>query len=122
MASQDFLPTDVTPQEQAAGFSLQTIDNPFHAAGQPLKVRAVICTLSPSRRIVKLILPGDRIGYQLHRYGRYFFTPPTSRSEWLLDLDFSIPDPSVAIQYFQSDLARMLGHKDRIIETLEGPK
>lgn len=122
MASQDFLPTDLTQQEQAAGFSLHAIDDPFHTVGQLSTVSAVICALSPSRRIVKLILPGDRIGYQLHRYGRYFFAPPTSHLEWLLDLTFSIPDPGVAVQYFQSDLARMCGQGDRIIEALAGPQ
>ena len=121
MAAKDYFPTEVTDGERNAGFSQQQIENPdAHYAGHPPTINAVVYPLSLSRRIVKLRLPGDRIGYQLQRFGRYVFDKSNNKPEWLADLNFSIYDPAFAIPYFQTELADVRGQGSQIVEVVEG--
>jgi hypothetical protein len=120
MAAQDHYPTDLTEDERDTSFKQQEIENPdAHYAGQPATISAIVHALTSSRRIVKIRLPGGRIGYQLQRYGRYFFRR-TDSPEWLPDLNFSIHDPAFAVQYFQSAIADLRGQGNRIEEITDG--
>ena len=68
MAVANLFPSELTDQERDAGFVAKRIENPdAHYAGHPPTIEAVVYSLSPSRRIVKRLLPGTRIGYQLQR-------------------------------------------------------
>jgi hypothetical protein len=120
MAAADLFPTDLTEGERSTGFVQQAIENPdAHYVGQPQTITAVVCTLSASRRIVKIRLPGDRVGYQLQRHGHYSFFTTGRKPEWLPDLNFSIHDPVFAVQYFQSELAEARGMGSRIVEVTD---
>jgi hypothetical protein len=103
-----------------AGFAHQQIENPdAHYRGKAPTIAAIVAVLSATRRILKVRLPGDRVGYQLQRCGRYAFAKGQKEPEWLHDLNFSIPDPAFAVQYFQSQLADVLGMGSRIIEVTD---
>src|SRR5947209_6175429 len=121
MGARDFFPIDLIDAERDSGFSQQEIENTdAHYAEQPPTISAVVYPLSLSRRIVKMRLPGDRVGYQLQRYGRYFFDKSNKQPGWLPDLGFSIHDPVFAVQYFQTSFAEMRGQGTRIIEVTDG--
>jgi hypothetical protein len=120
MAARDFFPTDLTDAERQVGFVRREIENPdAHYSAQPPTIPAVVFSLSSVRRIVKMRLPGDRIGYQLQRYGRYSFSDTNKAPEWLPDLNFSIHDPAFAVEYFQSAFAAERGAGSRIVEVTD---
>jgi hypothetical protein len=120
MAALDWFPGDLTDAERDAGFDHRDIANPdAHYVGQPPTLRAVVHILSASRRIVKLRLSDNRVGYQLQRLGRYSFPGANQGPDWLPDLNFSILDPAFAVQYFQSAITEARGMKSRIIEVAE---
>jgi hypothetical protein len=117
MTAADLFPSELTDQEREVGFAVKKIENPDgHYAGYPPMIDAVVYTLSPSRRIVKRLLPEGRVGYQLQRHGRYSFNPPGTVSSWLPDLDFSVPDLAFVVQYFQTPEAEARGQAQKIIE------
>jgi hypothetical protein len=117
MAAADLFPSELTDLEREVGFVVRKIENPDgHYAGYPPTIDAVVYSLSPSRRIVKLLLPEGRIGYQLQRYGRYSFKPPGAASSWLPDQNFSVPDPAFVVEYFQKPEAEARGAGQKISE------
>lgn len=63
MATNRVYPTDLLPEEEAAGFKLVEIENPeAHYHGKPKKVWAIVFQVDRSYRVVKTANPSAR-GY-----------------------------------------------------------
>ncbi len=63
-------PIEITEEERKLNFELQEIKNPeAHYEFNPVTIKAVICRLGPSDRIIKLCDPSGRVRYLHQRYG-----------------------------------------------------
>jgi hypothetical protein len=98
MTDHDLFPSDITPEEIAAGFSVQEIDNPSgHYAFSPPTIQAVVFPLEPSDRIVKMWNPvHNHVEYKRQRYGTWAWDK-TGQPEWLPFGDTTDYDPNDAI-------------------------
>jgi hypothetical protein len=75
-------PTDLTDDEEAAGFQIEDIANPEGSSNRPLKIKAVVCLLAPSYRLVKNRLSvRDRHHYTLELFC-IFKRTPDALPEW----------------------------------------
>lgn len=65
MATDNMCPTDITPEEKAAGFGLTEIPNPKPYAGEPKTIQAAVRPLPGGRIAVKRFRPPNKVGYSI---------------------------------------------------------
>lgn len=98
--SNKLFPEEITKAEIAAGFEKSLI-NDLHnnIVGNPIKIKAVVCHIGDSDRVIKIMNPIDGgVEYLHQRYGWYDCKEDDIKPVWISISDPAKVDPAVAVQ------------------------